>query len=195
MGGLLRIVIGLPLAAVITLALFALMQSLIRQDVIDLPPSKDTSPVVITRTIVEIPVDTRKKPVRPEEAPKPPQTENVPIDPQEKPTGLSGVPATPETGTGGPTTPELGLECTPVVRIAPDYPARCQGRAAAVETVDVAFGIAEDGSVVSARVTASSNSCFDRSALKAVSQWKYSPPGETKQSCSYTTRFTFELPE
>lgn len=193
MGGLLRIVIGLPLAAAITLALFAFMQSLIRQDVIDLPPIAERPDITILPTTVETPPGPTVKPTPPVVTP-PPTTPPVTVDPPAKPDGTPAPPVKPD-GEGGLTTPTIALECAPVVRVAPEYPANCQGRASTEETVDVAFGIAEDGSVVSARVIASTNSCFDRSALKAVSQWKYSPPGETKQSCSYTTRFTFALPD
>lgn len=62
----------------------------------------------------------------------------------------------------------------PLVRVEPQYPQ--QARQRKLEGwVQVRFTISSAGSVKDAAVVKSSNSVFERSALQAVSKWKYQP--------------------
>ncbi|MEO1311233.1 MAG: energy transducer TonB [Pseudomonadota bacterium] len=194
MGGVLRIVIGLPFAAATTFALFMLMQSLIRQGDIDLPDIERRDPIEVTRRIVEEPEPPKPTDPDPVE-PDPPRVPQPPVDRINRPDGVVDTPQRPDPDGSKKRTPEISLECAPIVRVAPEYPTRCMGRAAATETVTVEFDIDETGAVTSAQVAASSNSCFDRAALQAVSRWKYSPAKDDAKQCAYRTQFTFELPE
>jgi protein TonB len=65
--------------------------------------------------------------------------------------------------------------CIPQVRIQPDYPMRA--RQSKIEGyVDVEFTVASNGSVKNAVVLgAEPSNIFERAALQAVSNWKYSP--------------------
>jgi TonB family protein len=82
-------------------------------------------------------------------------------------------------------------------RIDPVYPPACEGAAAAVETVELAFTVTPDGAVVSERVVKSSNSCFDRAALNAVKRWRFAPKtmnGAPKPAYEEAATVTFVRP-
>ncbi|MEZ5914868.1 MAG: energy transducer TonB [Parvularculaceae bacterium] len=84
-----------------------------------------------------------------------------------------------------------------IERIEPVYPPGCETNAAAMETVDIAFTVTPDGLVVSERVTASSNACFDRAALNAVKRWRFSPrmvDGAPRPAFEQQANFRFERP-
>ena len=99
----------------------------------------------------------------------------------------------------------LGLEnaapdrdAQPLVRIEPQYPDRCQGRADSAESVLIEFDVTPDGSVVNPRVLESTNSCFNRTAERAVLRWKYQPKivdGEPQPRLGVVTQFSFALAE
>lgn len=59
--------------------------------------------------------------------------------------------------------------------IGPEYPVRCQGGAAALETVSVIFDVTAAGRPANARVTASSDDCFEDAAVAAVMKWRFDP--------------------
>lgn len=67
------------------------------------------------------------------------------------------------------------VEARVTERIEPVYPPECEARAAPSENVDIAFTVTPEGAVVSERVVASSNSCFERAALNALKRWRFSP--------------------
>jgi len=82
-------------------------------------------------------------------------------------------------------------------RIEPVYPPACEGAAAAIETVEIAFTVTPDGAVVSERVVKSSNSCFDRAALNAVKRWRFAPKtinGAPKPAYEEVASLTFARP-
>lgn len=58
---------------------------------------------------------------------------------------------------------------------APVYPERCARGAEAVESVSLAFDIGPNGRVANARVTSSTNSCFEAEALSTLSRWRFQP--------------------
>ena len=80
---------------------------------------------------------------------------------------------------------ELGQsdgDATPIVRIAPRYPDRALARGLEGRVL-VEFTISPSGSVEDARVIASEpRNVFDKAALDAVKQWKYTPKIENGRS-------------
>jgi protein TonB len=62
----------------------------------------------------------------------------------------------------------------PLVRVEPQYPPQAQRRKLE-GWVQVRFTISTAGSIKDAVVLKSSHSLFERSALTAVSKWKYQP--------------------
>jgi TonB family protein len=58
---------------------------------------------------------------------------------------------------------------------APRYPARCERRAAELETVTVFFDVTPEGRTANARAGVSTNACFNEAALRAISKWRFEP--------------------
>jgi TonB family protein len=75
----------------------------------------------------------------------------------------------------------------------PNYPERCANRAAAVESVEVTFVISAEGRPAGARVTDTSNACFDSAAIDAANRMRFSPKTvdgkPTTHSKTVTIRF------
>ncbi|MEZ5895245.1 MAG: TonB family protein [Parvularculaceae bacterium] len=95
-----------------------------------------------------------------------------------------------------PSAPEV-IEARIVERVEPVYPPICEASAAPQETVEIVFTIAPDGGVVSERVGASSNGCFDRAALNAVKRWRFSPrtiDGAPRPAFEQSATFRFDRP-
>lgn len=89
------------------------------------------------------------------------------------------------------------LEARILERVEPVYPPGCETAAAASETVDLAFTITPTGAVVSERVTASSNECFDRAALNALKRWRFAPrtiDGQPRPAFEQQASFRFDRP-
>lgn len=59
--------------------------------------------------------------------------------------------------------------------VQPEYPDRCMRRAAAVETVELAFVITAEGTATGVYVAQSSNECFNSAALKAAYDLRFAP--------------------
>ncbi len=121
-----------------------------------------------------------------------PQTNEMPVVPvEETPNVLDAVMADIEA-------PEIALNETqaaplsdapaaPSVRVpvivepklirskAPRYPARCERRAAELETVTVFFDVTPEGRTANARAGVSTNACFNEAALRAISKWRFEP--------------------
>jgi cytoskeleton protein RodZ len=102
--------------------------------------------------------------------------DRVPLQPSESvkavvdplPAAVAAEPAAPEAPGGT-------VEAQIIERVEPVYPPECEASAGVSETVALAFTITPEGAVVSTRVTASSNACFDRAALNALKRWRFSP--------------------
>ena len=58
---------------------------------------------------------------------------------------------------------------------APDYPERCVAGAGALEAVTLLFDVTTGGRTANARVVSSTNACFERSALRTIKRWRFSP--------------------
>ena len=187
---ILRILIGLPIAGLATLGLFAQMQYSIGAEEIELGTSPTPEIVKIVRTPPTDGPEPDSKPDAPSVPPRPLADRN--LDPDSDPAPPTSLPELPEADreltSTGPSVP-----CTPVVRIQPSYPERCAARAEALEVVTLAFWIAADGSVEDARVISSSNSCFDRSARLALEKWKYNPPTSGGPQCLLQAQLRYQL--
>ena len=95
-----------------------------------------------------------------------------------------------------PSAPVL-VEARILQRVEPVYPLRCETVALETEIVAVAFTVRIDGRVVSERVVSSTNACFERAALNAVRQWRFSPRtigGAPAPAFDQRVTFAFERP-
>jgi TonB family protein len=108
------------------------------------------------------------------------------------------APATGQvTGIAAPEASEQTIPAAVRLAIEPVYPARCESTAAEQEVVTVSFTVSRFGKVVNPSVANSTNSCFNSSALSAVSRWDFAPArqdGMAVESAPRTSRVVFERP-
>lgn len=198
MGSLLRLLLGLPAAALVTSTLFLFMWAMISGNV-RLEEEKAGVNIDITAKIVDTEVSAQKEFKRPTLDTPPPPPPAV-TDPSNRP-ALDGVraeipqlKANLDIGTGF----NPDRDAQPLVRIPPQYPERCMQRAKASETVFVEFDVTPEGAVTNQQVVDSSNSCLNRAALRSVQRWKYQPKivdNKTEWRRGVQTAITFELAE
>ena len=191
---LFRTLIGLPVAALITAALFMFMAGAIKQE----PALQAAKPQQ------KFEILAKKRPERteivvPEPVPEPPEPVEIKDDYRKSaPEGLDGgvipgpiegelTPVPPGRNFGGPT-----------IKIAPDYPERCRARGAQ-GAVLVQFDVTPEGQVVNAVVIESDDRCFDRTVLRTIQRYKYPPAydsnGKPIARRGVVEQFVFELSE
>ena len=189
---MLRLIIGLPVAAIVTAALFFLMGHLVRPgEVVTEGPERTALELPAMRTDRELP---RRPVVRPSTDITPPP----PVRPEPTPRPTPGPitappPARPTPAGGGGVQIPRGL--VPIATLNPQYPGSCQARSTEGYAV-VRFDVTFEGRVVNASVTDSSHRCFEQAALEAIRAWRYQP-ALTKESGyiarGETKRFSFRL--
>lgn len=198
MGSLIRMVIGVPGAMVVTALLFLAMAYMVRQQA-QLADEAETLNINITQQLKDTDLSSNKVFKRPTLDTPPPPPPAV-TDPSNRP-ALDGVrAAVPDlnvnlnVGTGF----NPDRDAQPLVRIPPQYPERCMTRAAAKETVFVEFDVTPDGTTTNIRVVDSTNSCLNSAASKSVERWKYQPKiveNKAEWRRGVQTAITFELEE
>lgn len=172
-----RLTVVMPLAAIITLGLFAMMSSFIRQDGPTLDPAKPVPSLVITAKIKDSEVTPPQLPPKPL-SDEPPKTE-IEFPRADKPGSVPFDPPAP--APTGPTDFRYGSSgySGPIIRPRPVYPQRClahgtEGR------VYVQFDVTPEGNVVNPRIIDSPDSCFNREVIRTVSGWKYAPATDSE---------------
>jgi len=148
-----RFFFGLPFAAIVTAGLFLVMGAAVRSETVQVDEYRRTVDLTVTPQIDE---DGR---VIPKEVPVH-EGHRAPIPDLRRLIICVWPPRTEKP------------QQTPVqtVRIAPPYPPSCNGNSG---TVTVRFDLSDTGTVMNERVIRSSDSCFNKNALWAVSRWKY----------------------
>lgn len=192
-----RLVYGLPGAIVFTFVLFLILASLIRQTG-EIQLSEDKSVEINVTRQLEDTQDTRtadlQRPVLDQPPPPPPSVQDASF----RPTVDGAIGDIPDMdmdldiGTGF----NPDRDAQPLVRIPPQYPDRCQTRAKASEAVTLEFDVNPEGNVVNPRVISSTNSCFDRAAMRSVERWRYAPSirdGQPRPRLGVRTRVAFQL--
>lgn len=172
-----RMLTGLPGAFIITIGLFLLLASVISRHQ-DVQLSDDVSVQInVTRQLedrTQQRMEDFQRPVLDQPPPPPPMVS----DPSFRPTVSGQIGEMPDlSGTqidiGTGFNPDRDAQ--PLVRIPPQYPGQCHRMARALETVLVEFDVTPEGTVVNPRVIESTNSCFNRAAMRAVERWRYQP--------------------
>ena len=176
MGSLIRLVIGIPGAFFVTGVLFLLMAALIKQDAV-LDEEKAALNINITAKLEDSQLNNSRQDIKRPTLDAPPPPPPAVNDPSNRP-ALDGVAAAiPEIsadlsiGTGF----NPDRDAQPLVRIPPQFPDRCQGRAGAEERVILEFDVTPEGQTTNIEAIDSTNSCFNRSAIRSVERWKYQP--------------------
>lgn len=176
MGSFARLIIGLPVAAIVTSLLFLFMSAMIKQKT-QLGEEKDTIKIEVTAKLQDTDISNANKEFKRPTLDTPPPPPPAVNDPSNRP-ALDGVRAqipnldvNLNIGTGF----NPDRDAQPLVRIEPQYPERCQSRAEDEEAVTLQFDVTPEGVVTNVKVTDSTNSCFNREAIRAAERWKYQP--------------------
>lgn len=200
---MLRLLLSIVLAAIITLSLFLLMQALIKSADQELsePPVGSVLDFVRLKQEEEAQTKDRKprKPPPPKEPP--PQMEQPQMDaanPNNATSGMDfGADVTSDLSLDGGLALESGDgEYLPIVRVAAVYPRRALQRG--IEGfVDVEFTVTKQGSVRDPKVIqASPEGLFEQAAIDATLKYKYKPRvvnGEAMEVSGVEVRVTFEI--
>ncbi|MCB2096730.1 MAG: energy transducer TonB [Parvularculaceae bacterium] len=198
MGSAIRLIFGIPGAAVVTALLFLAMAYMIKQDA-KLDEEKAALNINITQQLQDTDLSSTKDFKRPTLDTPPPPPPAV-TDPSNRP-ALDGVRAQVPTidanlNVGSGFNPDRDAQ--PLVRIPPQYPERCMSRAKAKETVFVEFDVTPDGTTTNIRVIDTTNSCLNSAATRSVERWKYQPKiveNQAQWRRGVQTAITFELAE
>jgi len=170
-------VTALPLAAIVTVFLFLVMQALVTSNEYDLGEEGANINISFLRQIQDTETQTaKKKPNRPEQEQEPdPPEMDIPETPR------------PEMNAESVSTPDIGgpnfgafaastdADVLPIVKVPPQYPRRATQRG--IEGwVLVEFTITSAGAVTNPMVVdAEPPGIFNRSALRTIVKWKYKP--------------------
>ena len=169
-------VLGLPLAALVTAGLFLGMGALIKNDVVDgdpMPPAPEIPS--ITRQIEDTPPS--KPAERPDTTlPPEPQRDTITLDPVRH----DGVPNPGPKPGPLPNNDGIGeINITldnAIIALTPDYPNTCLDKG--IEgTATVKFDVTRNGVVTNAKVVNASHKCFQKASLKAIRGWKFQVTG------------------
>ena len=168
---------AIPIAAIITVFLFLVMQALVSSNEFDLGEETASINISFLRQLQDTETQTaKKKPNRPEQEqePDPPEME-IPETP--RPEMSSESVATPDFGGPqfGAFSASTDADVLPIVKVPPQYPRRATQRG--IEGwVLVEYTITETGAVVDPRVIdAEPPGIFNRAALRTIVKWKYKP--------------------
>ncbi|MHA7872662.1 MAG: energy transducer TonB [Hyphococcus sp.] len=199
MGSFIRLVLGVPGAVVVTVGLFLFMAAMIGQE-LRLEEERDAIDLSITAQIDETDLSNVNKEFKRPTLDAPPPPPPAVNDPSNRP-ALDGVrAAVPQIDAnlniGSGFNPDRDAQ--PLVRIPPQYPDRCQGRAGGRESVVLQFDVTPDGQTTNIEVVDTTNSCFNSAARRSVERWKYQPKivdNEAQWRRGVVTQISFELAE
>jgi len=143
---------------------------------------------------------TIRKPDKPEDADTPPDTPDLDMDTNVDNVstgieiGMAPVSAVVSVGGTGGFAASDG-DYLPIVKVAPIYPRRAQERGLSGYVI-VEFTVTKAGTVVDAKVIESTNSVFNRAAIKAALKFKYKPKvvdGQPIDVAGVLHKITFEM--
>ncbi|WP_440957561.1 energy transducer TonB [Oceanicaulis sp. LC35] len=182
MASLIRLLVGAPIAAVITFLLFMLMQRLIVTDSVELPEAGDDLRIVISEEVEDMSVRRREVTMDDvndvEPPPPPPQIERQVADvPSEDMSTIAGeIPEfdAPDLGSGDVSFDVSDRDAQPMVRIPPQYPPRAAERGTEGYCL-MQFDVTPDGTPTNIVALDCSSSLFERSSVRAVERWRYEP--------------------
>lgn len=203
-GGVIRVLGGLPFAVGITVGLFLLMASLIRNDE---DPEFNRSEAVnfeiaSQREDSDIRRDQRR-PQQPREVNTPPPPPRIEAARAERPneglaTVLGALPdiQPQDVGRGDFQVVINDREEQPLVRLEPQYPRRAAERGLEGNCL-VTFDVNPDGTTANVRASCSSD-LFARASIRAVEGWRYQPriaEGQAVMRRNLQVEFPFTLTE
>ncbi|MFY0637019.1 energy transducer TonB [Maricaulis maris] len=201
MGNFIRLVIGVPVAAIITVFLFVLMQRLISVDEVIQEESVEDRQFSINDEVAEVEARRRDTTIddvqQVDPPPPPPQIERQRAEqPSEGlATVMGAIPdfEAPRLDSNNVNFSVSDRDAQPLVRIQPQYPLRAQERG--IEgSCWVRFDVTPDGTPTNIDIFRCDSSFFERESIRAVERWRYNPKVENGIPVSRTgveTRFDF----
>jgi len=204
-GYLVRMVIGIILAAAVTLSLFWVMQYLIATADRSLNKDDTSSVLDFVRVKRDESIQRRqlkpKKPPPPEAAPPQPPTPQLDdLNPNAEKIAISAVPVETDIEMTGGFSLGVGEgDYLPIVKVAPIYPNRALTRGVegfcVVQYTVTSLGTTKDPVVVESQCT---SSLFHRASVNAALKFKYKPriiDGEAVEVPGVQNKFTYEITE
>lgn len=182
MASIIRLLVGVPIAAVITFLLFMLMQRLILTDEVELEEARDELAISISEEVEDLSVRQREVTMddvnEVEPPPPPPQIERqVAEAPAEDMNTIAGeIPEfdAPDLGSGDVSFDVSDRDAQPMVRIPPQYPPRAAERGVEGSCL-MQFDVTPDGTPTNIVALDCTSSLFERSSIRAVERWRYEP--------------------
>lgn len=182
MASLIRLLVGVPIAGVITLCLFIFMNFLINRG--DFTPAEEGDDLRISINDVAEEINANRREANLDEVedvvppPPPPQIERQAADqPNENmETVVGNLPEfdSPDLGSGDVNFDVSDRDAQPLVRIPPQYPPRALERGLE-GTCAFTFDVTADGTPTNIRITSCDSSVFERATIRAVERWRYEP--------------------
>ena len=197
MGSILRLLLGIPAAVIVVGALFLVMWSLIASNEVDLGEEKDPVNISITQKLQDTEVVDQRKFERPQlddVPPPPPAIDRANFEPSVE--GVKAKAPSFEADVDVSTGFNPDRDAQPLVRVNPSGFERCIGDRAATETVSLQFDVTPDGRVTNVEVVDTTDSCYNRYAVRAAEKWKYNPKivdGEQAWRRGVRTNITFQV--
>jgi len=182
MASIVRLLVGGPIAGVITFALFIFMNILISGGDMELGEDAEDLRIVVTDIADDINANRRDVTIDAVEdvvpPPPPPQIERQRADqPNENmETVVGDLPDfdAPEM-TGGDVNFDVSdRDAQPIVRIPPQYPPRAAERGVEGEC-SFRFDVTPDGTPTNIQILSCDSSLFQRATIRAVERWRYEP--------------------
>ena len=202
MASLIRLLVGVPIAGVITLCLFIFMNFLINRG--DFTPAEEGDDLRITINDVAEEINANRREANLDEVedvvppPPPPQIERQSADQptEDINTVVGDLPEfdTPDIGGDSVNFDVSDRDAQPLVRLEPSYPMRAQERG--IEgTCEFTFDVTAEGTPTNIRFT-DCPSVFRREAQRAVERWRYEPKivdGRAEPRRNVESSFSFEF--
>lgn len=204
MASIIRLLIGIPIASVVTFLLFLLMDRLIFTDELELEDESEDIVISIAEEVDELQANVRELTIDdvPEVTPPPPppQIERQAAEqPNEDLATIVGEIPEFEAPTLSGNDVNFSVsdrDAQPLVRIQPQYPPRAAERG--IEgSCDMTFDVTPDGITTNIRADCTS-SLFVRAAERAVERWRYQPKienGNAVGRVNVMTTLEFEFAE
>lgn len=204
---MMRLLLALPFAAGIAVALFAFMAWMVNNDGMRAP--KQNEPVRFNMVMVEQQQDVQRRQRSVPEQPEAPQKpQEAPVSQQQTAATNSVSPTSvPSLGLdtainginiNAPTFGDFGVnqQAVPLYRVEPNYPSRALKRGAEGYVV-LRFTIDETGRPTDIEVVeANPRRMFEREAMRALRNWKYQPKldgGKAVTQPGQTVKLEFKL--
>jgi protein TonB len=203
MGNFVRLVVGVPVAAIITVVLFFVMTRLILVEGAPIDEDVEDRNFSINDEVQE--VEARRRDTTIEDVqqvdppPPPPQIERQRAEqPSEGlATVMGAIPEfeAPQLGSDTVNFSVSDRDAQPLVRIEPQYPMRAAERGVEGQCT-VQFDVTPDGTPTNIEVLNCTSSLFDRAVIRAVERWRYNPKvvdGVPVARRGVRTQFDFNL--